>query len=125
MAARLAAKRRKSQQAADGAHHSWNVLGRNSLQIEIATNGAVGEFGMAERDRTRAEAGLTMIAAPGNQPDEPIREVRKPAPPRATAIRGMAGGAINHFSVLMNWQKAGRAYAKVFSSSSRSRAGRK
>lgn len=87
MAARLAAQGRQSEDAAEESHRSRNVFGRNTLQVKIATNSAMGVFPLAHWDRAGAETNATCGATPRYETGNGVRNVLEAAATGAPAGR--------------------------------------
>lgn len=85
VAAGVATKRRKAEQAANEAKSSGHIFGRNPLDVEIAADGAMGVAQVTQRNGTGAEAQFALQATPGNEADDAAGNVGKPVSPGATA----------------------------------------
>jgi hypothetical protein len=96
VAAGVATKRRKTEQTSDGAQRSRHMFGRNSLQIEIAADGAMGIAPVAYGQWASAEAQLAVQTSPGNEADNATSNIWKAVAPGAAAGKRVAGWAGNH-----------------------------
>lgn len=85
MAAGLATQGRQSENSADESHPSRNVFGRNTLEVKITTNSAMGVFPLTHWNRTGAETNATFATTPRDGTGDTVKKVLEASATRAPA----------------------------------------